>query len=621
MIPKRMEQYLREALPENVRRSRLQAQGGLRFIEFRATDMERLHRLGIGVDRLGPRLVVCLWDEESAIEVGGYLVVDNLAMGRPSMGGIRMLPDVTPLAVFNLARGMTLKNAAADLPYGGGKSGIVVPDRNLTPEEHTEIIRRFARLLHRYRDIYLPGPDVGTNDADMKTIALENGLDFAVSKPADMGGNRIDQLGAAAGGVVIAIGTLLEEMPRLKGLPQFASLVIPGPADLTVLIQGFGAVGANVARLLAAWPLPPRIIGIADAGGYLYDEQGLPVAELLAAADAAGQVAYPYFAKRLAEKRGTGIKFSTAAADLLRESAFCLVPAAPVAHYLGTEAGTDPAMTVDRAGSFALIVEGANTYSPDAARRAARMRMERAVYWQRGTLIASDFLVNSGGVIFAAQERAVRTPAHLSIPDRLLGNREAVDLWLAEHRDEFSRLAESRLQAGIRKRDEVIRRNMKELVGLLAAEPDLLPIEAAEQISVRRIASSEAFRCVADVMEPLQAIAPERSVRDAARILIADPHEMLAVVSAAGTLVGVVTDWDIAKASATACAADVPVADIMSREVITAGPKDNVIDVVRKLETHEISAMPVVDGGSVMGVVSTGILAHKTLYRLLQAQV
>jgi glutamate dehydrogenase (NAD(P)+) len=248
------------------------------------------------------------------------------------------------------------------------------------------------------------------------------------------------------------------------------------------------------------------------------------------------------------------------------------------------------------------------------------MRMERAVYWQRGTLIATDFLVNSGGVIFAAQEQVIQTPPPLSIPRRMLGNPEGVDHWLAEHGEEFTRLAEQRLQAGVQRRDEIIRRNMKELVDSLAADPDLLPIEAAEQISVRRIASSEAFRCVGDIMEPLQSIPPDRSVRDAAQILIADPHEMLAVVSAAGALVGVVTDWDIAKASATACAADVPVAEIMCREVIAARPDDNVIDVVRKLETYEISAMPVVEGGAVVGVVSADILAHKTLYRLLQAQ-
>ncbi|MBT8490559.1 MAG: glutamate dehydrogenase, partial [Deltaproteobacteria bacterium] len=114
--------------------------------------------MGINCDRLGPRLVACVWDETSRLEVGGYLVVDNLAMGSPSMGGIRMQPDITPADIHNLARGMTLKNVAADLPYGGGKAGIVA-EPDTSPEEHAEIVKRFARLIRRYRHMYVPGPD------------------------------------------------------------------------------------------------------------------------------------------------------------------------------------------------------------------------------------------------------------------------------------------------------------------------------------------------------------------------------------------------------------------------------------------------------------------------------
>ncbi|MCX5917343.1 MAG: glutamate dehydrogenase, partial [Deltaproteobacteria bacterium] len=65
----------------------------------------------------------------------------------------------------------------------------------------------------------------------------------------------------------------------------------------------------------------------------------------------------------------------------------------------------------------------------------------------------------------------IKTPSPLSIPPRLLGNPEAVDHWLAEHRDEFARLAERRLQAGVNRRDEIIHRNMKELVDSLVADP------------------------------------------------------------------------------------------------------------------------------------------------------
>ena len=191
MIPKSLESYLHDHLPESLWASRLVRDDGRCFVELSATDTDRLARLGVQPDTLGPLLVVCMWDETSPLEVGGYLVVDNLSMGRPSMGGIRMLPDLTPTTIHNLARGMTLKNAAADLPYGGGKSGIIAPD-DLDPNDRAEVVRRFARLLRRYRDVYLPGPDVGTSDADLKLIAIENGLDSAVSKPADMGGNSID---------------------------------------------------------------------------------------------------------------------------------------------------------------------------------------------------------------------------------------------------------------------------------------------------------------------------------------------------------------------------------------------------------------------------------------------
>lgn len=114
MIPTRMNEFLHEVLPKRTWKNRLHRDGPRAFMEFDRLDVNRLQQLGIQVDRLGPRLVVCMWDEESDLEVGGYLVVDNLAMGRPSMGGIRMLPNITLAAIHNLARGMTLKNAAAD---------------------------------------------------------------------------------------------------------------------------------------------------------------------------------------------------------------------------------------------------------------------------------------------------------------------------------------------------------------------------------------------------------------------------------------------------------------------------------------------------------------------------
>jgi glutamate dehydrogenase (NAD(P)+) len=585
-------------------------------------DVERLGRLGIQVDNLGPRLVVAMWDEASPYQIGGYLVVDNLAMGQPSMGGIRMLPDVTPAAIYNLARGMTLKNAAADLPYGGGKSGIVA-DYDLSPEEHQAVVRGFAHLLYRYRDVYLPGPDVGTNDADMRTIAVESGLDNAVSKPLEMGGNRIDELGAAAGGVIIALDELLNEMPRLRLLDQFENLIVPPPEDVTVIIQGCGAVGAHAARFLCSWLPGSQVTGISDENGYLYSQSGLPVDTLFEMWQDCGPVSRRFFQDLLFEdSRGTPeIKYSNSPDDLLRESAFCFIPAAPIANYLDTDPDTQPSMLVDQIGRWYVIIEGANTYSPDPDRKAARTRMERAVYRQLGILIATDYLVNSGGVIFAAQEQLIKTPSNLRFPDQMLGNESAVEAWLDDHAAELSKLAEQRRRAAESHRDEVMRRNIRELIELLISDADMLPSEAAERISIRRIAARESDRKASEIMESIPTIPVESTVKQGASVLIQSNSPILAVVNTESELVGVVTGWDITRATSLGSPDNLPLKEVMTREVVSADPQDGILDVIRKLEHHEISAMPVVSENNVLGMVSTDLLARRSLLRLLQSQI
>ena len=620
MIPKRMEAYLREYIPEAAVKNRTRRENGRCFLEFSYTDEHLLSRIGINCDRLGPRLVACMWDEQSPLEIGGYLVVDNLAIGSPAMGGIRMLPDITPADIHNLARGMTLKNAAADLPYGGGKAGIVAESAT-SPAEHTEVVRRFARLLYRYRNVYVPGPDVGTSDADMKTVAVENGIDAAVSKPADMGGNRIDEVGAAAGGLVIALERLLEIMPRLTVLPQFANLKIPAPEALSVIIQGFGAVGAHTARIMRERVPAAKIFGISDLHGYLYSQSGLPVDELLRLAKLQGLVTRSYYEAAIApQSRRHPIQFSTAADNLLREPAFCLIPASPVFNYLGVRPSDPCSMSVDQMGNWSVIIEGANTYSPDPNRKAMRTRMERAVYRRKGVMIANDYLVNSGGVIFAAQEHIVPTPSHLQIPETMLGNREAVETWLAENEAEFAILSEKRLAAGNAHRDSAIRRNMTELVDLLASDSDLLPSQAAEHISLQRLAAKESERTAKDIMEPIPVLSGEAGLQDAAALIVATQSGIIAVLSSDGKLAGVVTDWDVTRAVAENICGQ-RVASIMTRKVIAVTPSASILDIVTDLEQNQISAMPVVDEGKVLGMVSSDLLAQRYLLRLLRSQI
>ena len=621
MIPKKMQAYLREHLPESTIENRLICDGHLRFLEFSYNDVHLLSRLGITRDKLGPRLVACVWDESSPLEIGGFVVVDNLAMGQPSMGGIRMLPDITPIDIHNLARGMTLKNAAANLPYGGGKTGIVA-ERGLSAETHREIVRGFARLIRRYQDIYVPGPDVGTNDADMKTVAIENGMDSAVSKPADMGGNRIDELGGAAGGVIIALQRLLEIMPRLRVLPQFANLQIPDPEKLTVLIQGFGAVGAHAGRILNERLPEAKVIGISDILGYLYDECGLPVEKLFAMWKDRKLVTTPFYQEMIAQfgKNACSSKFSTDANDLLRESAFCLIPATPVFNYLGVLPSEGASMTVDRMGEWSLIVEGANTYSPDLNRKAARARMEQVVYRQKGVMIATDYLVNSGGVIFAAQEHLVKTPAHLHFPANILGNHQAVDHWLNEHAAELAALSEKRRIAGEEYREKIIRHNMDELVELLTSDVNMLPCQAAERISVRRLTAKEHERTAKDIMQPIPTIEVSKSIQEAAALLVDQESTILTVLSMEGTLTGIVTDWDITRAIAQGFSGDLNLEKIMTRNVIFASPSSSILDIVHELEQNTISAMPVVDEGRVLGMVTSDVLAYRYLLRFLESE-
>lgn len=622
MIPKDMESFLKERLPSRTWQNRLRRVDGKAYIEFGPMDVDRLSRLDIEVDSLGPRLVVCMWDEESEEEIGGYLVVDNLAMGRPSMGGIRMLPDLVPSTVHNLARGMTLKNAAADLPYGGGKSGIVAA-RDLEPEARRMVIQGFARLIYEFKDIYLPGPDVGTNDADMKTIAIQNGIDNALSKPSDMGGNRIDELGAAAGGVVIATEALLTEMQRLERLPQFAYLNLDPPKEMHFIIQGFGAVGAHAAKMLQEKIPKSTIIGISDHQGFIYGCDGLPVEPLFDMWLEHGVVSRRFYEEEILGKQldGEGCKFGTDPNDLLRESAFCLIPAAPIANYLDTDQATNPSMTVDRMGRWNLIVEGANTYSPDPERKQMRARMEREVYRKRGVLIATDYLVNSGGVIYAAQERLIKTPDSLRFPEEILGNRDNVERWLEEHQSELEDLAEKRRVAGEQYRDEVIKRNMTELIDILLSDADMLPLEAAERISVQRIAKSESARTAADIMTPIPTIDVGGTVQQAAECLVQTESTILAVVTTEDELAGIITRWDITRATAIGCSEDMPLKEIMTEKVISAKPDDGLLTIVRNLEHYEFSAMPVVDSGQVVGMVGTDILTRTSLLRLLQTQM
>jgi glutamate dehydrogenase (NAD(P)+) len=119
-------------------------------------------------------------------------------------------------------------------------------------------------------------------------------------------------------------------------------------------------------------------------------------------------------------------------------------------------------------------------------------------------------------------------------------------------------------------------------------------------------------------MEDAPTIDVDKSVTDAAKLLVNARVSIVNVVSEKGKLIGIVTNWDITKAMASGLPMDSPLTKVMTADVITTTPDAGIIDCIRKLETNDISAMPIVEDDKVIGVISGDILAGRTLYRLLQ---
>ena len=159
-------------------------------------------------DALGPSRIVLV--NEPRLGVQGVVVVDNVAAG-PAIGGIRMAPDVTVDEVARLARAMTLKNAAAGLPHGGAKAGIAA-DPRAPVEQRERWVRAFARAIAEI-EAYIPGPDMGTSEADMALVVDEGGRAAAAAGGAR--GDPSDVIGATGYGLAIAA----EAVEAERGLP------------------------------------------------------------------------------------------------------------------------------------------------------------------------------------------------------------------------------------------------------------------------------------------------------------------------------------------------------------------------------------------------------------------
>jgi glutamate dehydrogenase/leucine dehydrogenase len=310
-------------------------------------------------DDLGPAKIVLLREPAAGLEA--VVVVDNLAAG-PAIGGVRMAPDVTVEEVMRLARAMTLKNAAAGLPHGGGKAGICA-DPGMGRAAKAGLVRCFARAIASLTE-YVPGPDMGTDEACMGWIHDEIGR--AVGLPRVLGGIPLDAIGATGLGLAACA-----EAAQEAGYLQLAGA--------RVAVQGFGAVGANAARFLV--DRGAVLVAASDSVGAVADPAGLDAAALVAWKAEGGTVG------------AFGDGESMPRDDLLGVDCDLLIPAARPDVL---DAGSAELVRA------AVVLEGANI--------PATAEAEQLLH-KRGVLVVPDIIANAGGVICASVEHQGGTQA------------------------------------------------------------------------------------------------------------------------------------------------------------------------------------------------------------------
>lgn len=195
----------------------------------------------------------------------GYRVQYNNLLG-PYKGGLRYHPNVDMSEVSALAFWMMIKNAIADVPFGGGKGGVEVNPKDLSEKELERLTREFTKKLapNIGPEIDVPAPDVNTNSKIMDWIADEYAK-----------GESEEKLKAVVTGKSVGKGGSLgrEQATGLGGFFVLEKLVekLKLKKPLTVGIQGFGNVGSNFAKIL--YDNGYKIVALSDVkGGIVTDE-------------------------------------------------------------------------------------------------------------------------------------------------------------------------------------------------------------------------------------------------------------------------------------------------------------------------------------------------------------
>jgi glutamate dehydrogenase (NAD(P)+) len=203
----------------------------------------------------------------------GYRVQHSIARG-PAKGGIRFAPDLTLDEVRALAAWMTWKCAVVNIPFGGGKGGVICNPSVLSQGELERITRRYTAeildFLGPERDV--PAPDMGTNEQTMAWIMDTYSMHkrttttaVVTGKPLNLGGSRGRTEATGRGCLIVTLQAL-----KLLGLE---------PASTRVVVQGLGNVGSMAAKLLARTGF--KIVALIELEGAVYNPKGLDIDALI----------------------------------------------------------------------------------------------------------------------------------------------------------------------------------------------------------------------------------------------------------------------------------------------------------------------------------------------------
>ena len=290
----------------------------------------------------------------------GFRVQHSIARG-PAKGGVRYAPDVTLDEVRALASWMTWKCAVVNIPFGGAKGGIIVDPKKLSIAELEKLTRRYTAELIEFlgpeKDV--PAPDVNTNEQTMAwmmdtySMHMRQTVTAVVTgKPINVGGSR-GRREATGRGVMIVCDEALQHLHMNRETTR-------------VIVQGFGNVGSNAAKLMS--DAGYKIIGIAERDGGLYNAHGIDIDALLQHRDRTRTIV------------GFAGAESAETPDLLITDCDILIPAA-----------IENVITSQNAAEIKakIVCEGANGPTTAAADE---------VLADKKVFIIPDILANAGGV-------------------------------------------------------------------------------------------------------------------------------------------------------------------------------------------------------------------------------